>query len=137
MGHKLSMFCGTPCYMDPDLVKNKKYSGQGADVWALGVILFLLITGGVPFWGETEQDLYRRISSGKFSLPNKGKNHSKKLANLLNKIFVPNVNNRISAEKMLDDPWLRKPGDKKKSKLGKSFLEESKVEEESKEIIED
>jgi serine/threonine protein kinase len=54
MGHKLSMFCGTPCYMDPDLVKNKKYSGQGADVWALGVILFLLITGGVPFWGETE-----------------------------------------------------------------------------------
>jgi serine/threonine protein kinase len=62
-------------------------------------------------------------------LPNKGKNHSKKLSNLLNKIFVPNVNKRISAEKILDDPWLRNPGDKKKSKLGKSFIEESKVEE--------
>ena len=130
MGHKLSMFCGTPCYMDPDLVRNKKYSGQGADVWALGVILFLLITGGVPFWGETEQDLYRRISSGKFSLPNKGKNHSKKLLNLLNKIFVSNVNNRITAEKILDDPWLRKPGDKKKSKMEKdSFNEDIKHEE--------
>jgi serine/threonine protein kinase len=86
-GHKLSMFCGTPCYMDPDLVKNKKYSGQGVDVWALGVILFLLITGGVPFWGESEQDLYRRICTGKFSLPNKGKNYSKKVKNLLDKIF--------------------------------------------------
>ena len=116
--------------MDPDLVRNKKYSGQGADVWALGVILFLLITGGVPFWGETEQDLYRRISSGKFSLPNKGKNHSKKLLNLLNKIFVSNVNNRISAEKILDDPGLRKPGDKKKSKMEKdSFNEDIKHEE--------
>lgn len=71
-GHKLSMFCGTPCYMDPDLVKNKKYSGQGADVWALGVILFLLITGGVPFWGENEQELYRRICAARFSLPSKG-----------------------------------------------------------------
>lgn len=124
--------------MDPDLVKNKKYSGQGVDVWALGVILFLLITGGVPFWGESEQELYRRICTGKFSLPNKGKNHSKKVKNLLEKIFQPNVNNRITAEKMLDDPWLRKPGEKKsKSKMGKSLLEETKVEEESKEEIEE
>tara|TARA_B110000285_G_C15049976_1_gene576419 strand:+ start:944 stop:1102 length:159 start_codon:yes stop_codon:yes gene_type:complete len=52
--------------MDPDLVKKKKYSGQGVDVWALGVILFLLITGGVPFWGDTEADLFRRISTGRF-----------------------------------------------------------------------
>ena len=97
-GHKLSMFCGTPCYMDPDLVKKRKYSGQGVDVWALGVILFLLITGGVPFWGDTEQELFRRISAGKFSLPGKGKYHSKKVKALLDKIFQPNVNKRITAE---------------------------------------
>ena len=92
------MFCGTPCYMDPDLVKKRKYSGQGVDVWALGVILFLLITGGVPFWGDTEQELFRRISAGKFSLPGKGKYHSKKVKALLDKIFQPNVNKRITAE---------------------------------------
>ena len=60
-GSKLSMYCGTPCYMDPDLSKQKKYSGQGADVWALGVILFLLVTGGVPFWGDSEAQLFSRI----------------------------------------------------------------------------
>ena len=57
-GHKLSMFCGTPCYMDPDLVNHRKYNGQAVDIWALGVILYLLITGGVPFWGENEKTLY-------------------------------------------------------------------------------
>ena len=84
--------------MDPDLVKKRKYSGQGVDVWALGVILFLLITGGVPFWGDTEADLFRRISVGKFQLPGKGKYHSKKVKQLLEKIFQPNVNKRITAE---------------------------------------
>lgn len=44
-GIKLSTFCGTPCYMDPDLSKERKYLGQAVDVWALGVILFKLLTG--------------------------------------------------------------------------------------------
>jgi serine/threonine protein kinase len=84
--------------MDPDLVKKKKYSGQGVDVWALGVILFLLITGGVPFWGDTEADLFRRISTGRFQLPAKGKYHSKKVKQLLERIFQPNVSKRITAD---------------------------------------
>lgn len=69
-GDKLQLFCGTPCYMDPDLAKQNKYSGQAVDVWALGVILYLLLTGGIPFWGNTEADLYRKICTGKYSLPN-------------------------------------------------------------------
>lgn len=108
--HKLSMFCGTPCYMDPDLCKKKKYSGQGVDIWALGVILFLLITGGVPFWGENETELYRKISMAKFSLPNGGKNYSKKVKSLLASIFKTDPDKRISATEMLNDPWLRIPG---------------------------
>ena len=46
---RLSLYCGTLWYMDPDLAKERKYSGQAGDVWALGVILFLLITGDAPF----------------------------------------------------------------------------------------
>jgi serine/threonine protein kinase len=58
---KLTLHCGTPHYMDPDISKKKDYNGQAADVWALGVILFILLTGKLPFFGEFEQDLYRKI----------------------------------------------------------------------------
>jgi serine/threonine protein kinase len=47
--------------MDPDLVKKVPYSGHAADIWALGVILFMLLTGRLPFWADFEADLYRKI----------------------------------------------------------------------------
>lgn len=58
---KLMNTCGTPHYMDPDLVKKQSYSGHGADVWALGVILFILTTGKLPFYAAFEGDLHRKI----------------------------------------------------------------------------
>ena len=42
--------------MEPDLIRKKKYLGQPVDVWALGIILFLLITSGIPFWDETDAE---------------------------------------------------------------------------------
>ena len=51
-GVKLDKNCGTPCYMDPDLTKRQSYLGQAADVWALGVVLFFLLTGRQPFAAE-------------------------------------------------------------------------------------
>ena len=68
-GEKLSTHCGTPHYMDPDLAKKESYYGHAADVWALGVILFMLLTGRLPFFAEFEQDLYRKIIAGKYSYP--------------------------------------------------------------------
>jgi 5'-AMP-activated protein kinase catalytic alpha subunit len=47
--------------MDPDLARKVPYSGHAADVWALGVILFMLLTGRLPFYAEFEADLYRKI----------------------------------------------------------------------------
>jgi len=47
----LTLYCGTPCYMAPELIKREKYSGKSVDVWALGVLLFKIITGDYPFGG--------------------------------------------------------------------------------------
>lgn len=127
-GHKLSLFCGTPCYMDPDLVKQRKYSGQGVDVWALGVILFLLVTGGVPFWGDNEAELFRRIGAAKYSLPVKGRTYSKNIRNLFAKIFQPNASKRISASEILNDPWLGKGAAPQKSNVIKKVKPVPKAE---------
>jgi serine/threonine protein kinase len=67
--HKLSLYCGTPHYMDPDISRKREYNGHAADVWALGVILYILITGKLPFFGEFEQDLFRKIQSAKYVFP--------------------------------------------------------------------
>ena len=64
---KLSIYCGTPHYMDPDLVRKVPYNGQAADVWACGIILYIILVGKLPFFGEFEQDLFRKIQSGKFT----------------------------------------------------------------------
>lgn len=72
----------------------------------MGVILFLLITGGVPFWGETEAQLFARIQIGKYNLPNHGSGFSSKVKSLFDRIFVPNVSNRVTAEQILNDPWI-------------------------------
>lgn len=63
---KLDTYCGTPHYMDPDIVKKVPYSAFAADIWAAGVILYIIYVGSLPFFGEFEADLYRRIQSGKF-----------------------------------------------------------------------
>ena len=47
--------------MDPDIAKKKEYNGHASDVWALGVIAFILLTGKLPFFGEFEGDLFRKI----------------------------------------------------------------------------
>lgn len=58
---KLTVFCGTPHFMDPDIVKKNSYNGHAADVWAVGVMLFICLTGKYPFFAEFEADLYRKI----------------------------------------------------------------------------
>lgn len=58
---KLDVYCGTPHYMDPDIVRKVPYSSFAADVWACGVILYIIYVGKLPFFGEFEADLFRKI----------------------------------------------------------------------------
>jgi MAP/microtubule affinity-regulating kinase len=53
-GQRLKVFCGTPSYMSPEIVRKNEYDGKPVDVWALGVLLFVLLTGTFPFRGVSE-----------------------------------------------------------------------------------
>mmetsp|Transcript_5125 Transcript_5125/g.7819 ORF Transcript_5125/g.7819 Transcript_5125/m.7819 type:complete len:123 (+) Transcript_5125:4089-4457(+) len=66
---KLQYSCGTPIYMSPELAQKKEHIGGPADIWSLGVILFILLTGKVPFHGAYEEDLFRKIQLCKYMWP--------------------------------------------------------------------
>jgi len=58
---KLKIFCGTSSYMAPEIVRKSEYDGFKGDMWALGVLLYVLLTGRFPFKAKTEKELYTRI----------------------------------------------------------------------------
>jgi|LakMenE18May11ns_1017448.scaffolds.fasta_scaffold9806613_2 MAP/microtubule affinity-regulating kinase len=65
---KLRVFCGTPSYMSPEIVSKRDYWGPAADVWACGVILFMMMTGNLPFKSQNEKDLFKKIQKGAYIL---------------------------------------------------------------------
>jgi len=66
---KLRAFCGTPSYMAPEIIRGEGYSGFATDIWALGVVVFALLVGSLPFVGRTELQLYAKIRRGVFTCP--------------------------------------------------------------------
>lgn len=77
--HKLRFFCGTPSYMAPEMVTSREYLGFQIDVWALGVVLYVMLTGQFPFAGTTESQLYAKIRRGVFKCPEALGDHAKRL----------------------------------------------------------
>ena len=102
---KLTIFCGTPHYMDPDLARKQPYNGQAADVWACGIILYIIMVGKLPFFAEFEADLFRKIQSGKIT-PVPAEIGDNKVRSLFKQIFEVDPNKRITAEKILQHSWL-------------------------------
>lgn len=111
---KLPYQCGTPIYMSPEMAKKQDHFGGPADVWALGVILFILLTGKMPFHGAYEDDLFRKIQQVKYKWPpvlTDEKNQLTEISagakNLVRRIFSMDQHRRPTAEAILNDPWLK------------------------------
>ena len=94
---KLSIFCGTPSYMAPELVEKKEYFGPPVDVWALGIILYVMVCGIFPFKGNDDKELYKNITDCDYQLPN-GMNSA--LKRLLQKILKYDSLQRLTSEEV-------------------------------------
>ena len=102
---KLNTFCGSPPYAAPELFQGKKYDGPKVDIWSLGVILYALISGNLPFDGKNLKELKECILSGKYTIPF---DMSSECENLLKKLLVLNPSKRASLQTVMQDKWINK-----------------------------
>ncbi|XP_022242812.1 MAP/microtubule affinity-regulating kinase 3-like isoform X4 [Limulus polyphemus] len=102
-GQKLDTFCGSPPYAAPELFQGKKYDGPEVDVWSLGVILYTLVSGSLPFDGANLKELRERVLRGKYRIPFY---MTTDCENLLKKFLVLNPTKRVLLESIMKDKWM-------------------------------
>ncbi|KNE67824.1 CAMK/CAMKL/MARK protein kinase [Allomyces macrogynus ATCC 38327] len=100
---KLDTFCGSPPYAAPELFQGRRYVGPEVDVWSLGVILYVLTTGCLPFDGKNLQEMRESVCRGKYRIPFYLSDSCEKL---LRKFLVRDPTKRASLDIIADDPWL-------------------------------
>ncbi|XP_067875071.1 MAP/microtubule affinity-regulating kinase 3-like isoform X2 [Heterodontus francisci] len=102
-GSKLDTFCGSPPYAAPELFQGKKYDGPEVDIWSLGVILYTLVSGSLPFDGQNLKELRERVLRGKYRVPFY---MSTDCENILKRFLVLNPAKRGTLEQIMKDKWI-------------------------------
>jgi serine/threonine protein kinase len=103
-GKRLKVFCGTPSYMAPEIVRRHEYEGKPVDMWSLGILLYALLCGCFPFRAKSYPDLYRRIARGTFAIPEE---LSASVKDLLRQLLTVDVSQRINAQSAMRHSWLQ------------------------------
>lgn len=99
-------FAGTPGYLSPEVLKKEPY-GKPVDIWACGVILYILLVGYPPFWDEDQHRLYSQIKSGAYDYPSpEWDTVTAEAKNLINSMLTVNPAKRINATEALKHPWI-------------------------------
>ncbi|XP_055858303.1 calcium/calmodulin-dependent protein kinase type II alpha chain isoform X2 [Episyrphus balteatus] len=99
-------FAGTPGYLSPEVLKKEPY-GKSVDIWACGVILYILLVGYPPFWDEDQHRLYSQIKAGAYDYPSpEWDTVTPEAKNLINQMLTVNPNKRITAAEALKHPWI-------------------------------
>lgn len=104
---KSYIYCGTPNYMAPEIIQKVQYAGPPVDIWAAGVVLYVMLTGGFPFSSMKETKVFKKILSGNINFPDFLTPICK---NLILLMFTQDPDSRITASQVLDHPWVKFKG---------------------------
>ena len=130
---KLKTSCGSACYSAPEMLRRIKYLPQPIDVWGLGIILFIMVYGELPFDGNSEDVLHRKITQCSYIFPHFYNNSVK---NLLKKIFVADPLKRITLAQIKEDP-VYNTGKANFMKVYKIYLDNGDISPSVKEYLKD
>ena len=103
MDRHLVTCCGSPAYAAPELIAGKEYLGSEADLWSMGVLLYALLCGFLPFDDDNIGYLYKKIQSGKYEIP---KWLSKESIQILENLLQVDPKRRIPIKELLRHPWV-------------------------------
>ena len=91
---------GSPAYISPDVLSGKPYQGKPSDMWALGVVLFTMLYGQFPFYDSAPQELFNKIKSAEFTIPEDGR-VSEDSVSVIRRLLVTDPAKRLTAEQVL------------------------------------
>jgi len=127
LDEKLKTSCGSPFYAPPEILAGDLYSPEKADIWSMGITLFYITTGELPFYDEDSSILYSKIMFGEFETP---KYLTLELKNLLSKIIETNPLKRLSISQIKEHSWmLKNRSSNHQTKIDLANLDESIIEE--------
>ena len=98
----LKSACGSPSYAAPEMLNGKEYKAPPVDIWSSGVILYAMLCGYLPFEDDDNEELYKKICSGKFTIP---AFISEPAKDLIKKILVTDPSHRIGIYQIKNHPW--------------------------------
>jgi len=105
----LKTLCGTPGYVAPEVLKNRKGYTPQCDMWSIGVILYILLCGYPPFQHEQQNKLFKQILKADYHFHSPWWDKvSKEAKDLVSKLLVVDATKRLTSKEVLDHPWMKK-----------------------------
>jgi serine/threonine protein kinase len=106
----MSGLVGTPYYVAPEVVAGREY-GEKVDVWSAGVVLYMMLSGTVPFYGATAAEIFEAVLRGALRFPPRAfASVSPEAKDLLRRMLCRDASRRLSAEQVLRHPWIASRG---------------------------
>lgn len=118
-GNYLKTSCGSPCFAAPEIINGVNYDPEKIDMWSLGVTLYCMLCGRMPFDDDSKKELYKKIRSGKYHVPDFLSATSR---SMLQSLLNLNPDERLTAQAALNHPFFQRNIPEQVNK--KAFLDE-------------